>query len=411
MDRSQTSVAPPSGSLQTKPLFGAPATSQPQQHTTSLFSAPTTSTSNQQGGELFGSLANRNQGGSLFGSQQSQQASSNLLGGTNSQQGAGLFGLGHAQIQPTQASGLFGNKVNNQNKNSLFGAPQAGTQIQPSGIQQRAPVNIFSNSIGHTNQQQQTVPGVRISVNELRPTTRYSDLHEELQKAIEFVDNFVLNKIQWQEQCEAASGMLEDLCQQMQPDVEHCARSLDNVQHLLVNDAENISLTKNLVKADAADAKLSFKVINNLKLPQQFHHANLWTSVSAPQQTGLIFPEDSSDQGENRNLVDYFSRQSDEMSKTVASYKRNVAEVETYLRGVESHVLQQMQQLAFTRGRDGGGKNAEDQVRELAGVLREFEDGILSVAMKVGTTREVVQGTMLGPINLSEHNRFSHYGP
>ena len=402
MSRSQTSLPPPSGNIQAKPLFGASTTSQPQQQSTSLFGAPSSSTNTQQGGGLFGGLANQNQGGGVFGSQQTQQA--------QPQQNTGLFGSALGQTQPTHTSGPFGSTLNNQSKGSLFGASQDNTQSQLPNLQQRAPVNIFSNSIGQTSQQQQTVPGVRISVNELRPTTRYGDLHDELQKAIEFVDNFVLNKIQWQEQCEAASGMLEELCQQIQPDVEHCARSLDNVQHSLENDAENISLAKNILKVDATDARISFKIINNLKLPQQFHHANLWSSVSAPQHTGPTFPEDSSDEGESRNLVDYFSRQSDEMSKTVASYKRNVAEVEAYLRGVESHVLQQMQQLAFTRGRDIGENDAEDQVRELAGVLREFENGILSVAMKVGNTREVVQSTMLGPVNLGERSRFPQHG-
>ena len=292
----------------------------------------------------------------------------------------------------------------------MFGPSQNTTQAQSSTIQQRAPVSIFSNSIGQQSNQQQTIPGVRISVNELRPTTRFNDLHEELQKAIEFVDAFVTNKIQWQEQCEAANGMLEDLCQQMLPDVEHCAKGLETVQHSLENDAESISFAKSLVKSDVADAKLSFKVINNLKLPQQFHHANLWSSVSAPQQMGPAFPDEPPEDGGSRNLVDYFSKQADDMSKILASYKRNVADVEAYLKGVESNSFQQMQHLAFTRSRDGGVKSAEDQVQELATVLREFENGILGVAAKVGGTRESVQDAMLGPVNVSERSRFPRGG-
>ena len=402
--RSQTSVPPPSGSLQTKPVFGN-STSQPQQGT-SLFTG-----SNQQNGGMFGNLTNQTQGGGLFGS----QPTSSLFGISNvqqpqPQQETGLFGSTLGQTQPSRGSGLFGAVTNNQNKSSLFGASQSGTQAQLSTMQQRAPVSIFSNSIGQQSQQQQTIPGVRISVNELRSTTRFNDLHEELQKAIEYVDAFVMNKIKWQEQCEAASGMLEDLCQQMPPDVDHCTKNLEGVQQSLENDAESISFAKSLVKSDVADAKLSFKVINNLKLPQPFHHANLWSSVSAPQQTGPTLPDEPSDDGGSRNLVDYFSKQADEMSSDLESYKRNVAEVEAYLKSVESNALQQMQHLVFTRSRDGGAKTAGDQVRELAAVLREFENGILGVATKVGGTRETVQDAMLGPTIVNEHSRFPQHG-
>lgn len=83
------------------------------------------------------------------------------------------------------------------------------------------------------------------------------------------------------------------------------------------------------------------------------------------------------------------------MSQTLNKYKANIAEVETYLRGLEVNLGHQVQQIAFTRGRDGRVKNADDQVRELAAVLREFEAGILGVAGKVGGAREKVQELIL----------------
>ena len=309
-----------------------------------------------------------------------------------------MAGQPQGQTQAQQGSNLFGTASNNQNSNSLFSTAHHPVQAQQSTIQSRAPLSIFSNSIGQQSQQQQTVPGVRISVNELRPTTRFNDLHEELQKTIEYVDAFIVNKIQWQEQCDAANNALEEMCQQIPPDVKHCTRNLDVVQQALENDAESIAFAKNLVKADAADAKLNFKAINNLKLPQQFHQTNIWNSVSEPQHAGMSFPDVSSEDGGSRNLVDFFSKQADEMSKTLESYKRSVGEVEVYLKGVESSALRQMQHLTFSRSRDGGVKSAEDQVRELAAVLRVFEDGILGVATKLGGARENVQDAILGSI-------------
>lgn len=238
------------------------------------------------------------------------------------------------------------------------------------------------------------MPGVRISVNELRPTTRFNDLHEELQKAIEDVDKFILNQIHLQEQCDSANDRIDTLCQEMPPDVEYCTKILDTVQRALENDAESIAFAKGLVRADATDAKLSFKVIQNLKLPQQFHHTNLWNSAS----TVTISPEYSDGdvpEGQNRNLVEYFSKQADNMSNTLNTYKRNIGEVEAYLHGIESNIMQQMQQVSLTRAHNGGEKNVDGQIRELAAVLREFESGILGIATMVGGARELVQETAL----------------
>lgn len=327
------------------------------------------------------------------------QPASSIFGNNNAQQmqpqqGGGPFGSLNSS-QPQQAAGMSGSTMNNQNKSSIFGNSQAPSQAQQPNNQPPAPVSIFSNSIGQQSQQQQVVPGVRISVNELRPTTRFNDLHEELQKAIEYVDNFISGQIQFQEQCLGTSPGLNGLAQQMSPDVQHCTKKLESVQQALEGDAESIAFAKDLVRTDAADAKLNFKVINNLKLPPQFHHANLWNSISATQHAGPSFPDGAAEQGSSRNLVEYFSKQSDEMSKTLAAYKRNVAEVEIYLRGVESNAIQEMQRLSVSRNREGGPSGAEDKVKQLAFVLRDFENGILGVAARVGAARESVQSVML----------------
>lgn len=243
--------------------------------------------------------------------------------------------------------------------------------------------------------QQQTVPGVKLSVNELRGTTRFNDLHEELQKVIENVDNFVLNQIKLQEDCLTVSPEIENTSSQMAPDVEYCTKSLETIQNALENDAESIAFAKNLVKADAANAKLSFRAIQNLKQPSQFHQTDLWTMSTSSYSQGPSFSDQTAEEGVSRNIVEYFSKQVEEMARTLDTYKRNVTEVETYLKGVESNMMQQMQQMMFSRARDGE-KSAEDQVRELAAVLRDFEAGIMGVAAKVGSAREQVQEVMLG---------------
>lgn len=199
------------------------------------------------------------------------------------------------------------------------------------------------------------------------------------------------------------TDIINDMCETMPTDVDYCRRSLDTMQQALENDAESIAFAKGLAKADVADAKLSFKVIQNLKLPPQFHQTSLWSSATAPRDLGPRFPDDDLEAGGSQNIVEYFSKQADQMFKALDTYKRNIAEVEGYLKGIESNAILQMQQMVFTRGRDGNEKTAEDQVRELAAVLREFESGILGVATHVGATREKVQDVMLSSVDEGRH--------
>ena len=178
-------------------------------------------------------------------------------------------------------------------------------------------------------------------------------------------------------------------------DVEFCARTLETLQIALENDAEAIALAKAFMTTDSADAKLSFDVIRALKMPQQFHHFALWSGQNS-SHAGEGPLKREHEVAPSKNLVSYFSQAADQMSQTLSKYKGNINEVETYLRGLEVNLGQQVQQMAFVRRRDGGAKKTDDQIRELAAVLREFEIGILGVAGKVGNTREKVQELTLG---------------
>ena len=233
-----------------------------------------------------------------------------------------------------------------------------------------------------------------LNLSELRPTTRFNDLHEDLQKSIEFVDNFILTQIRKQEDCAAANDGIGAMSSHMPSDIEYCRNALETMQQALENDAESIASAKDLVKVDCDNSKLSFQVIQNLSLPQQFHHSALRSSVAAAQPRGFLNQAKATEEGPT-NLVDYFVKETNEMLKMLEICNRNMAEVENYLKGVESNTIQQMQHIAITRSRDGGDKSVEDQVRELAIVLREFGNGIINVATRVGETREKVQEVML----------------
>ncbi|KAK4696553.1 nucleoporin p58/p45, partial [Lecanoromycetidae sp. Uapishka_2] len=428
---SSSTQPPPSGGKPATSLFGSVGTSQPQstqpQQASSLFGNPTqpqqsgslfgastqigNNQQQQQGSNIFGGVqGNQSTGGGIFGTQQNQQQTGGgLFGSSNAQrsqpqQGGSLFGsLGQDQSQnkaQQPQNSLFGS-LNNQNKmsSSLFVAPPSlKTQGQGTNLQPPPPISLFPNQIGQQNQQQ-TVPGVKISVNELRGTTRINDLHEELQRVILDVDNFIHGQIKIYEDLGGTSTTIDEMSHQMGPDVEYCTKTLDTMQHALENDAESIAIAKELVKTDVADARLSFKVIQNLKQPSQFHQTGPWATSTSSKPLNTSVSGDGAENGMNRSIVDYFSKQSEEMAKSLDTYKRNILEVENYLKGVESNTMQQIQQMMFSQASDGGEKSAEDQVRELAAVLREFDTGINGVAVKVGGAREKVQQIMLGSVD------------
>jgi len=133
-----------------------------------------------------------------------------------------------------------------------------------------------------------------------------------------------------------------------------------------------------------------------LKMPLSFHHSGLWNVSAVSQALAPSFSDEDADGSSNTDLVSYFSKQAESMSKTLDDYKNRITEVEVYLKGIEASTMQQMHQMMFIRNRDGGERSAEDRVRELAAVLREFENGILGVAGKVGGAREKVLEVMLG---------------
>lgn len=280
------------------------------------------------------------------------------------------------------------------NQSQVQQRPTLTSQTSNLAASQQPQRPIFSTSIGQYSQSQQVIPGVRVNLSELRLTTRFNDLHDEVQRIIETVDNYIQSQITFAEECDSVMPRVASALSHIPNDVEFCSRKFDATQQALENDAVSIETNRKFVRKNAADARLSFKAIQNLRMPPQFQHANLWSAASAPQPTLPIHQEDNIE-GASNDLVSYFSMQADEMTKSLDNLKTHMAEVESYLKGIETNTMQQMQRVQFTRNTDGGQRSANDQVRELTAVLREFEGGILGVAGTVGGVREQVQETML----------------
>ena len=314
-----------------------------------------------------------------------------------------------------------GNLNASQNPSILSGSTAVGqqSQQQPTFLSSittnqnaasstTAQPNRLGGSLLGRSTAQQTIPGVKIDVSQMRGTTRFSDLHEELQKQVEQVDNFIQQQISYSAQCSALLPAHEQSLTYIPNDAEYVAHKLDTTELSLGNDSVAIAKLKDLVKDDTNDAKLSFRAIDNLKLPQQFHYSGMmWSGFngqptrSAMDNATTTATDASDDVPSAADLLSYFSRRADAFSQKVAEYERNTREIETHLRTVETTAVAQTEAVMAQAQRanvstDGRSSSLDDELRGLAAVLADFERGILSVASKVGSAREHVVELVMG---------------
>ncbi|KAK2754783.1 hypothetical protein FQN54_006676 [Arachnomyces sp. PD_36] len=411
---------------QTKSLFptlGAPAsqaqsgagsaTTQPAQTGSNMFSGLGIGTGGQQqqqqpqqsGASAGGMFSN------LGASTTQQQPAKSLFGGvgqsTAAPAGGGLFGASQQQQQQQQQKPTL----------SLFGDKNAAAQPQ----QQQQP---SSNG--------QVVPGVKIDVSNLVPTTKFENCSDELKKSIEDIDKFILGQIRM---CNEVSDFLPSIAStsaMLPNDVEFVQGKLDTMQQALENDASEIDYVRTLVTRDANEAKVGFRAIDSLTLPtpyqpsssggwwssptqdqqqQQQQHQSL-RSVMGTRKSLFALPEEaeadassSTNGGANGpvNLIDYFSQQADDMDSVLSKYQQNIKEIEDHLHGVEVSLARQINDFVATRSRDGsnggnGGGMSSSRARDLAAAFGDVERGILGVAGRLGGAREEVQEVVLGPV-------------
>lgn len=243
--------------------------------------------------------------------------------------------------------------------------------------------------LGQSNGSQRVEPGARIDLSNLRGTTRFNDLHEELQKAILQIDEDIQKFIRDKEAVDVFMPKHGEQLLQIPIDVGFVTRKSDGAQHALSSDVAAVNELRELAKDDADSARLSFKVIDNLKLPSQYHQAGLWTR-RGPQDGHRGDASAEAHAETNTDLIGLFSKTADHMEHTMTTYAKNLDEIETHLHGVQANIQAQMQKVAAQSKTGGGLGSAEEKLGELAGVLRDFEESIFQVAAMVGSAREVM---------------------
>ncbi|KIW00486.1 hypothetical protein, variant [Verruconis gallopava] len=362
-------------------LFGTSTTSSAQS-TGGLFGATTTSSAAPSGG-LFGSTTTTSQpaSGGLFGSSTATSKPAGLFGSstaTTAPAAGGLFGSSTATSQPA-SGGLFGAKPAS---GGLFG--QSTATSQPS---QAAPSSSLFGALNNANTAsqptQQTVAAVKIDWTNVKPTTRFNELHQEVQDAIVFIDEVIQGAIRASIQCSEAMPAVGQAVNNIPNDVEYLERRLETVEGALSRDAVAVGNNKEIIEKDSEDAVRLFRAIENLKLPNQFHY---------PTISGGPTP----DANTTTDLLSYFSARAAELEHQTKVFERHQREVDAHLRTVEHTAVEEMQKLS----RRSGAKEAEvgEGLREIAMVMRTFEEAILRVAERVGEAREKVVDLELGGV-------------
>ena len=237
--------------------------------------------------------------------------------------------------------------------------------------------------------QPQVVPGVRIDLSNIRGTTRFNDLQEDLQKEIQRMDEVIQAQIQLKNQCDAIMPAHDSQLAGIPVDVDYVQRKLVGVEEVLEEDAKAISQGRQQIEIDSNRAVISFKTIDNLKLPPQYHNSGLF-----PSRSGSATNRTPHNGEEQLDLVAFFSTTADESSSTLDKYQKNFVEVEQHLRSLEASSAQQTNLLLARR--NGSSARQEDPTKELGLALVEFEESLLGVASKVGKSRQGIQTLQLG---------------
>lgn len=300
------------------------------------------------------------------------------------------------------------------------GNQNTAQQQQP----QKPTLSLFGNqNTGAQQPQQQTattgtvVPGVKVDLSNLLPTTKFESCADEIRSELEKFDNYILNQIHM---CHEVSNLLPNIEKEasvIPHDVDFVQGKLDTMQHALENDAGDIDQLRGLITRDAAEAQVAFRAIDTLQLPLQYQSAaggGWWSAQSQTlsdrqslrRKNTLALPDGvESDpstantvNGVPVNLVDYFSQRSDEMGTVLDHYTHSLKEIEDHLHGVEVTLNRQANEFAASRNRDGTGVGSpRSALNDLAAVLGDVETGILGVANKLGGVTEQAQEVVLGP--------------
>ncbi|PHH63744.1 hypothetical protein CDD81_5509 [Ophiocordyceps australis] len=320
-------------------------------------------------------------GTSMF-TQPQQQPPSGLYGQPQQQpiNTSGLFG----QSQQQPSSGLFGQSQQQQQPSSLFG--QSQQQPNAGSFGQNAPQNMST-----MNQ----VPAVQINYDNLRQRTRFDDLTKPAQDEIALIDKGIQRVIKMKDEIGEFMPQHGNDIEQLGRDVKFVESKFRTVQVALNRDIQTVKTLQDITKKNIADAQLSFKATDNLKLPTHYHQTGLFASSTPPGDANASGA--SSTHANTQDLISYFNRVCDDVER----YKKRLddyrAEIERDMPGVENGLYEQIRALRDRNSAAGGA--VPDQLTQVLSALRETGNAIVAQAGRIADTREKLSRLQAGMVD------------
>ncbi|KAG6001163.1 hypothetical protein E4U21_004662 [Claviceps maximensis] len=365
------------GSTQPKPstgLFGSSTTTAaaPAQSGTSggLFGAATNNNQTQQGGAaasggLFGGALNQQStqqsaGGGLFGAKPTAQPSQQQQ---PQQASGGLFGASTTNNQTSSAGGLFG-QAQSKPSSGLFGQTQPPQQVQSTA----------------------QIPAVQINYDNLRPRTRFDDLAKPIQDEIALIDRGIQRVMKMKDEIGEFMPQHERDIEQLGRDVKFVETKFKTVQVALNRDIQTVKVLQDLTKKNIADAQLSFKATDNLKLPTHYHQTGLF--AGPPPSADSNGPDSVSANTSAQDLITYFNRICDDVERYKKRLDEYRTEIERDMPGVENGLYEQIRTLRDRNTARAGGGAVQDHLSQILSALRETGTAIVAQAGQIADTRE-----------------------
>lgn len=171
--------------------------------------------------------------------------------------------------------------------------------------------------------------------------------------------------------------------EQLGRDVKFVESKFKAVQSALNRDIQTVKVLQDMTKKNIADAQLSFKATDNLKLPTHYHQTGLF--ASSPPAEGSNSSDPSSAHGSAQDLITYFNRICDDVEKYKKRLDEYRGEIERDMPGVEKGLYEQIR--AF-RDRNSGSAAVQDQLGQVLLALRETGTAIVAQAGQIADTRE-----------------------
>ena len=256
-----------------------------------------------------------------------------------------------------------------------------------------SPSHMLTSSSGQPQTQQMNTPGlgqstnqvsaVQINYDNIRPRTRFDDLAKPVQDEIALLDKGIQRVIKMKDEIGEFMPQHERDIEQLGRDVKFVESKFKTVQVALNSDIQTVKVLQDMTKKNIADAQLSFKATDNLKLPTHYHQTGLFAST--PPASDSNSADAASTHSNAQDLITYFNRICDDIEK----YKKRLDEyrgaIERDMPGVENGLYDQIRAL---QQRSSGNAVVQDQLGEVLAALRDTGNAIIAKAGQIAETRE-----------------------